>query len=165
MNTAATAIDIARRHVEAVSKMLIGNKRMGQRLSIVAADPLTPTSATNIALAAKEASADLVCLEFDFTVAEPELLGITLVAAREEGVYIHSGCRLAMAPGSRHARLLPREGGRGYFQILQNEIVQRDGKPLGLRTGIDRAASRLRQLVESGVDVTDQVAVHLVTPE
>ncbi|WP_416463499.1 hypothetical protein [Sphingomonas sp. VDB2] len=165
MNTAATAIDIARRHVEAVSRMLLGDKKMGERLSIVAADPLTPASATHIALAAKEASADLICLEFDFTEAEPELRDITLVAAREEGVYIHSGCRLAMAPGSRLARLLPREGGRGHFQILQNEIVQREGKPVGLRTGIDRAASRLRQLVENGVDVTDQIAVHLVTPE
>ncbi|KMS60043.1 hypothetical protein V474_11795 [Novosphingobium barchaimii LL02] len=165
MNTAATAIDIARRHVEAVSKLLLGNKKIDSRLSIVAADPLTATTATNIALMAKEADADIICLEFDFTVTEPELLCITLVAARDEGVYIHSGCRLSMAPGSRLARLLPREGGRGHFQILPNEIVQRDSKPAGLLNGIDRAASRLRELVRSGVDVTDQVSVHLVAAE
>ncbi|BBD00395.1 hypothetical protein YGS_C1P1650 [Sphingobium sp. YG1] len=70
-----------------------------------------------------------------------------------------------MASGSRSARLLPREGTRGHFQILPSEIVQRDSKPAGLLNGIDRAASHLRQLVRNGVDVTDQVSVHLVAAE
>lgn len=161
MNTADTALDTARRHVEAVSKMLLGNKKVGARLSIVAADPLTPTTLSNIAVTAKHANADIVVLEFDFTVPEPQMLGIALIAPREGAVYVHSSCRLALAPGSRIARLLPREGGRGHFQILPDEIVQRDSKPVNLMNGIERAASRLRQLVADGVDMSGQMFVHL----
>jgi hypothetical protein len=57
------------------------------------------------------------------------------------------------------AKLLPREGGLGCFEILPGEIVHRDGTSADLIAGIGRAARTMRKLVAEGVDVEGQVVI------
>jgi hypothetical protein len=110
-----TATAIVRRHLEAVTRMLLGSQTMKPGLAIIAADRLSGAGTADLAHMAKLSETDVICLEFDLAADEPDLLGITIVAPpRPRRLYLHwlpadparrlGSCKAAAA--RRGARLL-----------------------------------------------------------
>lgn len=160
-NTTAAVTDTMRRHITAITKMLLGRATMRPGLAMVAGSLLNEAGIIRIAQLASDSRNDLIHLDFAIDGDAATLREIIIAVPRDNGVHVHRRCRLAQRPEDRHAVLLPRDEVRGHFKVAPDEIIQVRTKPADLLVeGVAFAARRLEQLVRDGVDVTGQVVLH-----
>lgn len=158
MADATTAV--IRRHVEAITHMLIGDKPLEPGLAITAGQTLQPHGIAELDRAAVLSDMDLIHLDFTVEDKRAILNGILVVAPRGSRCFVYTDCFLSQAPGTRHAVILPADGARGHFKILPGEIVHMPHKPQELLDeGLCFADERLQTLVRDGVQVDRQIDV------
>lgn len=159
-NYSENEVETIKRHVRAVTRLTLGDKAMKPGLAILAGDPVDSHKKLELARLARESDCDLVHLSFDHTTEGFRMVSIQICVPRDFAVYSHSNCRLSLL-GER-AIIMPPERIRGHFLVTPGEIIHKPVKPYGWEQGIYRAEQRLRELVESGVDTTGQIALHAV---
>lgn len=151
---------IIRRHVEAITRMLIEDQKLEPGLAITAGRMLKPQGIAEIALIAEQSDMDLIHLDFTIRDDSATLSNIIVAAPRDHRCFVYTHCRLSQIPGTRHAVILPTDDVRGHFRILPGEILHLPNKPIELRReGIGFAAQRLAQLVRDGAKVNGQIDV------
>lgn len=156
----AAATDHMRRHVTAVTRMILGKTIMGRGLAMTAGEVLNDAGVLRIAELAHASGNDLIHLDFTLGDETPVLRDIIIAAPRANGCHVHRGCRLAQRPDDRFAVLLPNPLARGHFRVARDEIIHVHTKPAALvGEGITYAARRLERLVRDDVDVRGQVIV------
>lgn len=150
-----------RAHVAAVSRLLLGNKKMGSGVMIMAGGSFGPLARLELARIAVESQVDIVYLSFDLGEGGiPVMTGINLLLPRGAVCHISANCCLSLLPGRAVAVIVPRQGGSFHYKALSDEILQVRGRPESLSTGFQRAATKLAALVRNGVDVAQQVVIH-----
>lgn len=158
MTDATTAI--IRRHVEAITHMLIGDRPLEPGLAITAGQTLQPHGVAELARVAVLSNMDFIHLDFSVDGQCATLNGILVVAPRDQRCFVYTNCRLSQTPGARHAVILPADDARGHFKILPGEIVHMPHKPHELLyEGLRFADDRLQALVREGVKVDGQIDV------
>ena len=172
MTTAATAATAAsaiaaetmRRHLAAITRMLLGRKMMKPGLTMAAGTLLNDGGVIRIAELAHQANRDLIHLDFAIDGDSATLREIILVMPRDRAVHVVRRCRLAQRPEDRQAVLLPDPRSRGAFRIAPDEIIHTDHLGSGLTSeGVAFASRRLAQLLRDGADVSGQIVVHDLT--
>lgn len=158
-----TITTIMRRHVEAITHMLLADRVMKPGLAITAGQILDPAGIWRIEQLARESNNDLIHLDFEIRGETVTLRDIIIAAPRDFQSFVYTGCRLAQRRGDRRAVILPRAGGRGHFRVQPREIVHIKSQPDSLMTsGVAFAAERLAALVSRGAKVDGQIVVHEV---
>ena len=159
-STATTAI--IRAHVEAVTKMLLGNAKMKPGVAITGGDTLDRKQQTRFAQMAAASATDLIHLEFrEDPTGTYGLSGICVIVPRENGCYVYSGCKLWVGEGHDGARILPQPEVRGHFRLLSDELLHIDGKPSqSVECGVNLAQERIMHLMDARTSVTGQAAIH-----
>lgn len=148
-----------RRHVEAITSMLLGDRTLGTGMAITGGNRLDAIGRLQMAQLAVDSDTDVIHLEFTFGEDSATYSGITIFAPRDRGCHIHPGCRLSFPRGARSAVIVPPDHVRGHFVVDPREIRHLHAKP---GEGIARAEQRLRRLVSQGVDVNGQIVLHEV---
>lgn len=152
---------LLRRYVQAVTKMLLGDKTMRSGLAITAGSMTSLDGVAGVAELAAQSGMDLIHLDFTIDGAAATLRKIVVAAPRDHRCFVYSDCRLAQLPSARRAVILPPATCRGHFKVMPREIIHVASKPTDLITeGVSFAERRLAQLVRDGVDVTGQIAIH-----
>lgn len=152
-----TATATMRRHVHAITRMLLGDQVLKPGLAITAGQVLTPAGLARIATLAHESQTDLIHLDFSIEEEDVTLRDIVIAAPRDKQCFVYTRCRLAQIRGKRHAVILPQAAARGHFRILPGEIVHMPNKPAKLTEGTSFAARRLDRLVCDGVQASGQI--------
>lgn len=98
---ASAATDTMRRHVNAVTCMILGRSRMAPGLAIAAGQLLDNEEITQIADLAYERRTDVIYLDFAIDRGIATLCEIILAMPRRESVHIRGGCQLAQRPEHR----------------------------------------------------------------
>lgn len=142
---------IVRRHVEAITHLLIGNRSLKPGTAIAAGEPIEIGGIVRLAQLAKESRTDLVYLHFDQTKPGSGLRSITLVMMRNGICYCHTDCRLYLSKSGTRAVILPQNNVRGLFRLSPREVIHIDRKPNDVEDGVARADAQMRKLVERGV--------------
>lgn len=159
-NTNAAATDHMRRHVTAITRMLLGKAVMASGLAMTAGEVLNDVGVLRIAELAHASGKDIIHLDFTLGGETTVLRDIIIAALRADGCHVHRGCRLAQRPDDRFAVLLPNPLARGHFRVARDEIIHVHSKPAALvGEGVDYAARRLARLVHDDVDVRGQIVV------
>ncbi|MBX3564383.1 MAG: hypothetical protein KF730_07380 [Sphingomonas sp.] len=153
-----TATATMRRHVHAITRMLLGDQVLKPGLAITAGQVLTPAGVARIARLAHDSQTDLIHLDFAIDGDIATLNDIIIAAPRDNNCFVYTRCQLAQIRGKRHAMILPQAAARGHFRILPNEIVHMPNKPTKLTTeGMAFAAQRLNRLVRDDVQTSGQI--------
>lgn len=151
---------IIRRHVEAITRMLIQDQKLEPGLAITAGQMLKPQGIAEIALIAEQSDMDLIHLDFTIRDDSATLSNIIVAAPRDHRCFVYTRCRLSQIPDTRHAVILPTDDVRGHFRILPGEILHIPHKPAELLTeGVGFAERRLTEFVRDGVNVNGQIDV------
>lgn len=144
--------DIIRSHVQAITEMLLGGRKMKGGVAIVGGAPLDIEGRIGVGSMAKEAATDIVHLEFaQAGDGNLGMTGINLFAVRDDICFVQTGCRLWLPRTGKRAAILPKSHVPGRFRLSPRELIQVAGKPLDIEQGIERAQVRLTRLVERGV--------------
>lgn len=151
-----------RRHVKAVTVMLLGSRRLKPTVVITAGDPIGLEVLTFLGRTARAANVDVVHLAFDDTAAGCCLTDISVIVPRGRMCYVQRGCKLWQSKAGGRSVILPRPECRGMFRLSPGEILHIDGKPEDVDAGIARAEARLRALVTRGVCIDGQIDVREV---
>lgn len=157
----AIATETMRRHVNAITRMLLGSETMRPGLAIAAGELHDDAGLLRIAELACRANSDLIHLDFSIDCDIATLREIILVMPHDSDVEFVRYCRLAQRPEDRQAVLLPHPCCPGLFRIAPNEIIHADHMPAGLTSeGAAFASRRLAQLMRDDIDVTSQIVLH-----
>ena len=150
---------IARTHIEAIIKLLLGNRRVKPGLAFLAGGPLTTHSQVILGQTAVDSATDLIHVAFrDDEAGRYTMSSITIFAPRDRACHIHTNCRLAQRRAARRAVLLPVDAVRGHFAVANDEIIQRFDKPVDLLDGgVERAAANLLRIIDARPNMAKQV--------
>ena len=159
-NTMTDKTEIVRRHVEAVTQMLLGNRTLMPGAMIVAGEVTGGDGPIILAQMAKAVSKDIVFLAFGDTASGYALVEITIVAKRNGICHVQPGCRLYLSPAGARALILPQPHVRGHFRLAPGELIQIERKPDDIANGVTRAEARLAKLANSGVELGGRAAVN-----
>lgn len=157
----STQVAHVRKHVAAVTRLLLGRKVIEPTLAILGGVPLTPEDRIETGRMAADCRADLIHLAFTIDEAGTPVMGeITVFLPRGALCYSWAGCRLSLLPDKRCAVIDPQFTMAGHLRVLAGELVQVNSKPAALDRGAERAAARLAALVRDGVDLSEQAALN-----
>lgn len=136
----------------AVTKLLLGSRKMTHGVIITAGAFLDVAGRIGIGEMAVLSQTDVVHLEF---VADKEgrfgMSGITLFAPRDNGCFIQTDCRLWLSRTGNRGVILPRPELRGHYRLSPRELIHIDGKPAQDSTeGMARAAAWIDCFVRRG---------------
>lgn len=138
---------ILRAHTVAVTRLLLGNRKMLKGVVVMGGDELDFEDRTRMARMAVLSNTDIVGLEFG--VADDRRYGrtgITIYLPRDNGCIVQAGCQLWLSKAGNRAVILPQSGSRGHFRLSPRELIHIDGKPAAdSADGIDRAETWLKQ--------------------
>ncbi len=146
-------IETVRRHVAAVTQMLLCNRTMKPGAAIIASDALGIEGRLALAHQANISGHDLVYLHFGDTPIGYGLTNISIVVARDGICLGQTDCRLYLPKAGARAMILPQDHVRGLFRLSPGELLHIDRKPADAEDGIARAHTRLAKLVARGVTV------------
>lgn len=164
MTFSIAATETIRRHVTAITSMLLGRKKLMPGLAIAAGQLLNDAGLIHISKAVHQADSDLIHIDFAVDGDTVTLREIILAMPRDGAVHIVRRCRLAQRPEDRHAMLLPDPRCRGQFRVAPDEIIHMGQVWSGLAgEGVKFAGRRLAQLVRDGADVDGQIILHDLT--
>lgn len=164
MTFSTTATETMRRHVIAITSMLLGRKKLMPGLAIAAGQLLNEFGLIHIAKAVHQADSDLLHIDFAIDGDTVTLREIILALPRDGVVHLVRRCRLAQRPEDRHAMLLPDPRCRGQFRVVSDEIIHMGQVWSGLAgEGVKFAGRRLAHLVRDGADVDGQIILHDIT--
>ena len=152
--------DIIRAHVAAVSSMLLGSRRLKPSVAILAGSALDLSARIQLGQIAKQTNVDMLHLGFEETGGTVRMTDLSIIVARGNICWSQVDCRLWLPRTGLRAVILPKQHVRGSFRLAPGEIIHADKKPADTDEGIARAETRLRRLVERGVDVTGQVEIN-----
>lgn len=158
-NTMIDTTDIIRTHVQAVTAMLLGGRKMKNGVAIVGGAPLDVEGRMGVGNMAKEAGTDIVHLAFDRADNRLGLSGINLFAVRDDICFIQTRCQLWLPRTGTRALILPQAHVCGQFRLSPRELIHIPGKPIDIEQGIERAQVRLERLVERDVFDGTQASV------
>ena len=155
-------IETVRRHVAAVTQMLLCNRAMKPGAAIIAGDALGIEGRLALALAhqANVSGRDLVYLHFSDTPIGYGLTNISIVVARDGICLGQTDCRLYLPKAGARAMILPQAHVRGLFRLSPGELLHIDRKPADAEDGIARARARLAKLVSRGVSVFGRAEIN-----
>ncbi len=153
-------VDICKRHVRAVTRMMLGRKVLQPGVALLAGGTVDLAKRLELARLARDSYCDLIHLTFNHVDGGYQMTGIDICAPRNIAVYTYPDCRLSMI-GNR-AVIMPPVGGRGHFVLTPRELIHKPAKPDMWEAGIEHAEHRLRQLVDQGVNIDGQIALHTV---
>lgn len=150
---------IVRKHVEAVIKMLLGNRRMKPGTAILGGLPLDIDARIGLGEHAIASKTDIVHLAFGDRGPRFALTEITTFAPRDIGCFIQQGCRLWLPMSGNRALILPKPHVPGHFRLSPRELLHINRKPSDIEEGIARAKLRLARCASDGVELSDQAAI------
>ncbi len=151
---------IVRRHVEAVTAMLLGNRILQPGAMIVAGELTGADGPIALGRLATAMGRDIVFLAFGDTADGYRLTDIAIVAMRGGICHVQMGCRLYLPKAGNRAVMLPQSHVRGHFRLSPGELLQIDRKPADVDDGVTRAAARLATLVEDGVKLDGRAVIN-----
>lgn len=149
-------------YTKAVIHLLLGNRRIGRGVAVVAGGPLDMETRVGLARTAGVSDTDVVFLEFD-TNADGEfgITGVNVLVPRGGACYLQTGCQFWLGETGNRAVILPNLGSRGHFRLAPREIIHVDGKPADdPSAGIARAAAWLKRRVASGAPAPNGAEVY-----
>jgi hypothetical protein len=152
--------EIVRRHVEAVTQMLLGNRTLQPGAMIVAGELTDESGRMALAQMADALGKDLVFLAFGDTADGYGLTDVAIVALRNGVCHARLGCRFYLPRTGARAVILPKPNVRGHFRLAPGELMHVDRKPADSEDGVVRATARLAQLVERGVDLDGRAIIN-----
>ncbi len=153
-------IETVRRHVAAVTHMLLCNRTMKPGAAIIAGDALGIEGRLALARQANVSGHDLVYLHFGDTAEGYGLTTISIVVARDGICLGQTDCRLYLPKAGARAMILPQAHVRGLFRLSPGELLHIDRKPADAEDGIARARTRLAKLVSRGVSVVGRAEIN-----
>ncbi len=159
-NIMTDTTDIVRRHVEAVTAMLLGNRILQPGAMIVAGELTGADGPVALARLATAMGRDIVFLAFGDTADGYRLTDVAIVAMRGGICHVQMGCRLYLPATGARAVILPQSHVRGHFRLSPGELLQIDRKPVDVEDGVARAAARLATLVERGVKLDGRAVIN-----
>lgn len=138
-----------RDHVVAVTRILLGNRRLKDGVVITGGNVLGFEQKLALGQTAADSGADLVHVEFDYDEHSVyRLRSLILMMARDGIVHVKTDCQLWLGTGNR-ALVLPPLGDRGGFRVATSEIVQVLRRPSDDMAGQARAKDWLARIVAS----------------
>ena len=153
-------IETVRRHVAAVTQMLLCNRTMKPGAAIIAGDAVGIEGRLALARQANVSGHDLVYLHFSDTPIGYGLTNISIVVARDGICLGQTDCRLYLPKAGARAMILPQAHVRGLFRLSPGELLHIDRKPADAEDGIARARARLAKLVARGVSVVGRADIN-----
>jgi hypothetical protein len=153
-------IETVRRHVAAVTQMLLCNRTMKPGAAIIAGDAVGIEGRLALADQANVSGYDLVYLHFGDTPIGYGLTNISIVVARDGICLGQTDCRLYLPKVGARAMILPQAHVRGPFRLSPGELLHIDRKPADAEDGIGRARARLAKLVARGVSVVGRAEMN-----
>lgn len=159
-NTMTDKTEIVRRHVEAVTQMLLGNRTLMPGAMVVAGEVTGGDGPIVLAQMAQSIGKDIVFLAFGDTESGYALVDITIVAVRNGICHVQPGCRLYLSKAGARAIILPQPHVRGHFRLAPSELVQRERKPDDIANGVARAEAQLAHLVDHGVQLGGRAVIN-----
>ena len=150
---------IVRKHVEAVIKMLLCNRRMKAGIAIVGGLPLDIDGRIGLGRRATASETDIVHLAFGDRGPRFALTEITTFAPRDAGCFIQPGCRLWLPKSGNRALILPKSHVPGHFRLSPRELIHIDQKPSDIEAGVARAEQRLAQWANDSIELSAQAAI------
>jgi hypothetical protein len=153
-------IETVRRHVPAVTQMLLCNRTMKPGAAIIAGDAVGIEGRLALAHQANVSGHDLVYLHFGDTPIGYGLTNISIVVARDGICLGQTDCRLYLPKAGARAMILPQAHVRGLFRLSPGELLHIDRKPADAEDGIARARARLAKLVARGVSVVGRAEIN-----
>ena len=159
-NTMTDKTEIVRRHVEAVTQMLLGNRTLMPGAMIVAGEMTGGDGPMVLAQMAQAIGKDIVFLAFSDTESGYALAAITTVAVRDGICHVQPGCSLYLSKAGARAIILPQSHVRGHFRLAPGELIQRERKPDDVENGVARAEARLAHLVNYGVQLGGRAVIN-----
>lgn len=152
--------EIVRRHVEAVTQMLLGNRTLQPGAMIIAGELTGGNGPISIARMAHASSKDIVFLAFGDTASGYALTDIFIVAVRNGICHVQPGCRLYLSTTGARAMILPQPNVRGHFRLSPGELIHLDRKPTDTENGVVRASARMNILIERGVQLDSRAVIN-----
>lgn len=153
-------IETVRRHVAAVTQMLLCNRTMKPGAAIIAGDALGIEGRLALAHQANVSGHDLVYLHFADTSEGYGVTNISIVVARDGICLGQTDCCLYLPKAGARAMILPQAHVRGLFRLSPGELLHIDHKPADAKDGIARARARLAKLVSRGVSVVGRAEIN-----
>lgn len=158
----SSEVEISRRYVRAVARMLLGHKPLKPGVALLAGGPVDIAKRLELGLLARDSDCDLIHLTFDRVDGDYRMTDLHICAPRGIAVHSHPHCRLSLI--GRRAVIVPPDHVRAHFVLTPRELIHKPARPDGWQEGIARAGQRLRQLVERGVDARGQIVLHNIPP-
>lgn len=152
--------EIVRRHVAAVTQMLVGNRTLQPGAMIIAGEMAGIEGRLALARLAETSGKDIVFLGFADSAEGYGLTNISIVAARDGICHGQTDCRLYLSKTGARAVILPQPHVRGLFRLSPNELLHIDRKPADVEDGVARATARLAKLVERGVQLDGRAVIN-----
>ena len=152
--------DIVRRHVEAVTQLLLGNRTLKPGAMIIAGEVAGDDGPIALARMAQAVGKDIVFLAFGDTATGYGLTEVMIGAVRNGICHVQPGCHLYLLKAGTRAMILPQPHVRGFFRLSPGELIQVDRKPTDVEDGVARAAARLARLVAQGVDLDGRAVIN-----
>jgi hypothetical protein len=152
--------EIVRRHIEAATHMLLGNRTLQPGAMIIAGELTGMDGQIALAQLAKRLGKDLVFLTFADTADGYCLTDISIVAVRYGICHAQMGCRVYLPKSCARAVILPQAHVRGFFRLAPGELLHIDRKPANIEDGVARAAARLAKLVARGVHLDGRAVIN-----
>jgi hypothetical protein len=158
-NIMTNKTDIVRHHVEAVTKMLLGNRTLKPGAMIIAGEVTSSDGTIALGQMAMALGKDIVFLAFGDTATGYGLIDIATAAVRGGICHVQAGCHLYLPKAGTRAMILPQPHVRGHFRLSPGELIQIDRKPADVEDGVARATARLARLVAQGVDLDGRAVI------
>lgn len=153
-------IEIVRRHVEAVTELLLGNRMLKPGAMIIAGELTGGDGTIALGQLAQAMGKDIAFLAFGDTADGYRLNDVSIVAVRNGICHVQPGCRLYLPKAGVRATILPQPHVRGHFRLSPGELIQVDRKPADVEDGVARAATRLARLVAQGVNLDGRAIIN-----
>lgn len=138
-------LEITKRHVEAVTHMLLGQKMIRPGVAIVAGERLDTGKRLGLGRMARQSDHDIIYLSFEHTDCGYRMVDITIAAPRDVAVYSYPSCRLSTI--GKRTIIMPPNHVRGHFVLEPGKLIHKPAKPDRWRDGISLAQQRLAELV------------------
>jgi hypothetical protein len=152
--------EIVRRHIEAATQMLLGNRTLKPGALIIAGELTGIEGRLALARLAETSGKDIVFLGFADTADGYGLTNISIVAARDGICHGQTDCQMYLPKTGARAVILPQPHVRGFFRLSPGELIHVDRKPADVEEGVARAAVRLATLVARGVHLEGRAVIN-----
>lgn len=141
---------IIRDTVVAVTRLLLGQRKLKRGVSVVGGPALNIVGRANLARIAVTSDTDLVHLGFGHDAdGRYGLTSITLMCPRDGVCHGKTDCTLWVSKAGSRAIILPQSGHRGSFRMTPREIVQLPDRPQDEADGAARGRTALAKLLNT----------------